>query len=72
MREDYTQKLGARASGHGKLRSVVDDLVQESNQAVAEGWSYTKCHVLLCLEKNGYSGFSIQQIGTLDQTVFSR
>ena len=63
---------GDALSDHGQLKSGLNDIVQNLNQAVAEAWLHANLFVQLCLDGGGDLDRVLEQLGPLDQTFFSR
>ena len=63
---------GDALSDHGQLKSGLNDIVQNLNQAVAEAWLHANLFVQLCLDGGGDRDRVLEQLGPLDQTFFSR
>ena len=63
---------GDALSEHGQLKSGLNDVVQDLNQVVAEGWLHANLYVQLCLDGGGDRESILEQLGPLDQVYFSR
>ena len=63
---------GDALSDHGQLKSGLNDIVHNLNQAVAEAWLHANLFVQLCVDGGGGRDRVLEQLGPLDQTYFSR
>ena len=63
---------GDALSDHEQLKSGLNDIVRNLNQAVAEAWLHADLFVQLCVDGGGDRIRVLEQLGPLDQTFLSR